>query len=94
MTLVYREWINSLKDRIARARIQVRIERLAHGNPGKHRRLSAGITELKVDIGAGYRIYYMEQGERLIILLGGGDKSTQRQDIQAAIALAKDLQDN
>ena len=94
MTLVYRDWINSLKDRTARARIQVRIDRLAHGNPGKHRRLSAGISELKVDTGPGYRIYYTEQGERLIILLAGGDKATQRQDIQAAIALAKALQDN
>jgi putative addiction module killer protein len=94
MTLVYRDWINSLKDRTARARIQVRIDRLAHGNPGKHRRLSMGITELKVDIGPGYRIYYTEHGEQLIILLAGGDKSTQRQDIQTAIALAKDLQDN
>ena len=90
-TELYRDWINSLKDRVGRARIQMRVDRLAHGNPGQHRNLSNGISELKVDFGPGYRIYYTERGSEIIILLVGGDKSTQQQDIKLATALAKNL---
>jgi putative addiction module killer protein len=57
MTEVYRDWINSLKDRAGRARIQVRVDRLANGNPGQHRNLSGGVSELKIDFGPGYRVY-------------------------------------
>jgi putative addiction module killer protein len=57
MTEVYREWINALKDRSGRARIQVRVDRLAHGNPGQHRSLTGGVSELKIDFGPGYRVY-------------------------------------
>jgi putative addiction module killer protein len=88
-TLTYREWINSLRDRAGRARIQVRVDRLVHGNPGQHRDLTDGISELKIDFGPGYRIYYTKIGNRLLILLAGGDKSTQQKDIQTAISLAK-----
>jgi len=91
MTEVYRDWINSLKDRAGRARIQVRVDRLVHGNPGQHRNLTGGVSELKVDFGPGYRVYYTERGGELIVLLAGGDKSTQEQDIKAAIALARNL---
>lgn len=91
MTEVYRDWINALKDRAGRARVQMRIERLAHGNPGQHRNLTEGVSELKVDVGPGYRVYYTERGGELIVLLAGGDKSTQRQDIKTAIALARNL---
>jgi putative addiction module killer protein len=91
MTEVYRDWINALKDRAARARIQMRIDRLAHGNPGQHRNLTDGVSELKIDVGPGYRVYYTERGGELIVLLAGGDKSTQQQDIKTAIALAKNL---
>ena len=91
MTEVYREWIDSLKDRAGRARIQVRVDRLVHGNPGKHRKLKAGICELKVDFGPGYRVYYTERHGNLIILLAGGDRSTQRRDIEVAVALARNL---
>ena len=92
MTEVYREWINSLKDRVGRARIQVRIDRLVHGNPGQHRKLlGGGISELKIDVGPGYRIYYTERGGEFIILLAGGDKSTQQQDIRSAISLEQNL---
>ena len=91
MTVVYRDWINALKDRAARARIQVRIDRLVHGNPGQHRNLTDGVSELKIDFGPGYRVYYTERGGELIVLLAGGDKSSQRRDIQVAIALAKGL---
>lgn len=91
MTEVYRDWINSLKDRAGRARVQMRVDRLVNGNPGQHRVLAAGIRELKVDFGPGYRVYYTECNEELIILLAGGDKSTQQQDIKAAVLLAKNL---
>lgn len=91
MTEVYRDWINSLKDRTGRARIQVRVDRLVHGNPGQYRRLTEGVCELKIDFGPGYRVYYMERGDEIIILLAGGDKSTQQRDIQKAISLAQNL---
>ena len=91
MTEVYRDWINALKDSAGRARVQMRIDRLAHGNPGQHRNLTDGVSELKIDVGPGYRVYYTERGGELVILLAGGDKSTQRQDIKTAIALARNL---
>ncbi|NJN39646.1 MAG: type II toxin-antitoxin system RelE/ParE family toxin [Gammaproteobacteria bacterium] len=91
MTEVYRDWINSLRDRAGRARIQVRVDRLANGNPGQHRNLPGGISELKIDLGPGYRVYYTERDGELIILLAGGDKSSQQQDIKTAIALARNL---
>jgi putative addiction module killer protein len=91
MTEVYRDWINSLKDRAGRARIQVRVDRLANGNPGQHRNLSGGVFELKIDFGPGYRVYYTERDGEVIILLAGGDKSSQRQDVKIAIALARNL---
>jgi putative addiction module killer protein len=91
MTEVYRDWINSLKDRAGRARVQVRVDRLVHGNPGQHRVLTDGVCELKVDFGPGYRVYYTERAGVLIVLLAGGDKSSQRQDIKIAISLAKGL---
>ena len=93
MTEVYRDWINSLKDRVVRARIQVRVDRLAHGNPGQHRNLSDGVSELKIDLGPGYRVYYTERSGVLVVLLVGGDKSSQQQDIKTAISLAKGLQE-
>ncbi len=90
-TEVYLEWINSLKDRAGRARIQVRVDRLVHGNPGQHRVLSDGVCELKIDFGPGYRVYYTERAGVVIVLLAGGDKSSQQKDIRAAVALAKEL---
>jgi putative addiction module killer protein len=91
MTEVYRDWIGALKDRAGRARIQVRVDRLTHGNPGQHRKLTYGVSELKIDVGPGYRIYYTERGGELIVLLAGGDKATQQQDVKAAIVLARNL---
>jgi putative addiction module killer protein len=91
MTEVYRDWINALKDREARARIQVRVDRLVHGNPGQHRNLTDGVSELKIDFGPGYRVYFTERAGEVIVLLAGGDKSTQQQDIRTAIAIAKNL---
>lgn len=91
VTQVYKDWINNLKDRVARARIQVWVDRLVHGNPGQHRNLSEGVSELKVDIGPGYRVYFTQRGDELVILLVGGDKSTQRRDLKRAINLARNL---
>ena len=91
ITEVYREWMNGLKDVAGRARVQVRVDRLAHGNPGQHRVLTNGVSELKVDFGPGYRVYYTERRDVLIVLLAGGDKSTQAKDLKAAIFLAKNL---
>jgi putative addiction module killer protein len=93
MTEDYRDWINTLKDRSGRARIQVRVDRLVHGNPGQYRALSNGVCELKIDVGPGYRVYYTERKGVLFILLAGGDKSSQPRDIERAIVLAKGLQE-
>jgi putative addiction module killer protein len=90
-TEVYLNWINSLKDRTSRARIQVRIDRLVHGNSGQHRVLTDGVCELKIDVGPGYRVYYTQRANVLIVLLAGGDKSSQTKDIKTAIELAKNL---
>lgn len=92
-TEAYRDWINSVRDIGIRARIQVRVDRLVHGNPGTHRQLTSGISELKIDVGPGYRVYYMLQGTRLLLLLAGGDKSTQRRDVEKAIRLAQNYQE-
>jgi putative addiction module killer protein len=85
----YRDWIDELKDLSARARILMRVDRLVHGNPGAHRHLTHGVSELKVDFGPGYRVYYTQRGDRLLLLLIGGDKSTQSKDIAKAIRLAQ-----
>ena len=91
MTEAFGDWIDALKDRAGRARILVRIDRLTHGNPGQHRRLTGGVSELKIDFGPGYRVYYTQRGAELIILLAGGDKSSQQRDIRLALSLAKSL---
>ncbi len=77
-------WLRGLRDRDAKARIEVRIRRLSLGNPGQFRALKDGITELKIDYGPGYRVYYTFKGKTLILLLCGGDKSSQSKDIQLA----------
>ena len=87
------QWINTLGDRAGRARIQVRIDRLIHGNPGIHRNLTDGVSELKIDFGPGYRVYYTQRGNRLLLLPAGGDKSTQQSDIKTAIELAQNFQE-
>lgn len=91
LTDVYVDWINGLRDKTVRARIQVRVDRLVHGNPGNHRDLTDGVAELRIDVGPGYRVYYTQRGEELIVLLAGGDKSSQQRDIKRAIELAGNL---
>ncbi len=90
-TALYVRWFESLRDRQARARVDVRVFRLAHGNPGQHRVLTDGIVEMKIDYGPGYRVYFTRRGAELVLLLAGGDKVSQQDDIEAAIRLAKEL---
>jgi putative addiction module killer protein len=89
----YREWLDALKDRAGRARILVWVERLIGGNPGQHRELTDGVAELKIDFGPGYRVYYSRRGDRLLLLLAGGDKSSQQKDIARAIELARHFEE-
>ena len=83
----YRNWIDGLKDQAGRSRVLMRIDRLIHGNPGNYRNLTQGVSELKVDVGPGYRVYYSKRGDRLLLLLAGGDKATQARDIAKALEL-------
>jgi putative addiction module killer protein len=85
-------WLQVLRDTSAQQRIEARIKRLAAGNPGDHRILARGLRELKIDVGPGYRVYYVEIGTTVILLLAGGDKSTQRDDIATALSMIADLQ--
>ena len=85
----YADWIDKLKDQAGRARVLMRVERLIAGNPGQYRNLTDGVSELKIDFDPGYRVYYLQSGSRLLLLLAGGDKSTQHKDIPLAIKLAK-----
>lgn len=91
MTGVFREWLHALRDASARVRIQARIRRIADGNPGQHRVLRGGVVELKIDHGPGYRVYYTRRGDVLVILLCGGNKRTQQQDIETAESMAKEV---
>jgi len=88
----FRLWLDGLKDGQGRARVLVRIDHLAHGNAGSSRILKGGIAELKIDVGPGYRVYYSQRGSVLVLLVGG-DKSTQRKDIGRATRLARRLQE-
>lgn len=87
----FAKWLDGLNDIRARARIMVRIERLAAGNPGDVRPVGEGVSELRIDYGPGYRVYYRKHGRTVIILLAGGDKRTQSKDIKAALGLARNL---
>ena len=87
------QWLDGLRDLQARARIQARIERLATGNPGDVEPVGEGVAELRIHYGPGYRVYFRQRGQELIVLLAGGDKSTQTRDIQAALRLARNLQE-
>jgi len=90
-TEIFAKWLDGLHDIRARARILVRIERLAAGNPGDVKSVSEGVSELRIDYGPGYRVYYKKQGQKVVILLAGGDKSTQAKDIKTALRLARNL---
>ena len=91
-TEVFTSWLTGLRDTVARTRIAARLRRLAIGNPGDVRPIGDGLSELRIDHGPGYRVYYVQRGDVLIVLLCGGDKGTQRRDIQTAKNMANDLE--
>lgn len=84
----FARWLRGLRDLRAKAIVQARVERLISGNPGDVRPVGAGVSELRINFGPGYRVYFQQRGAVLIILLAGGDKSTQAKDIRTAIDLA------
>lgn len=90
-TEVFANWLDGLADMRARARVQVRIERLAGGNPGDVKTVGEAVSEMRIDYGPGYRVYFTKVGREIVILLAGGDKKTQDADIKLAIRLARDL---
>jgi putative addiction module killer protein len=90
-TVTYDGWFEALRDRQAKARINARVLRLQHGNPGQHRVLTGGVVEMKIDYGPGYRVYFTQRGAELELLLIGGDKTTQQEDIKAALVLAQEV---
>ena len=90
-TEVFAKWLDALNDIRARARILVRIERLAAGNPGDVKPVGESVSELRIDYGPGYRVYYKKHGRQVVILLAGGDKRTQAKDIKTALRLAQNL---
>ena len=90
-TRQFATWIDALKDVTVRARILARIGRLAEGHPGDHRHLAGGVSELRIDAGPGYRVYYTQRGRQLVILLVGGDKGSQQRDIEKDREIARSL---
>ena len=89
-TDVFADWLADLRDRNARARITVRIRRLSLGNPGDVRPVGSGVSEMRIDYGPGYRVYFVRRGDAVVILLCGGDKQSQDRDIARAVALAQE----
>ena len=90
-TELFSQWMRELRDSKARARIQTRIDRLQLGLCGDVKPVGGGISELRIDYGTGYRVYFIQRGKQFVILLAGGDKRTQDRDIKTAQALARDL---
>jgi putative addiction module killer protein len=92
-TAEFERWLDRLRDATARAKILVRLRRLALGNPGDVRPVGSAVSELRIDHGPGYRVYFSRRGAVLILVLCGGDKSTQQRDIRRAIAIVSELED-
>ncbi len=90
-TEIFAKWLDGLDDIRARARILVRIQRLAAGNPGDVKPVGEGVSELRINYGPGYRVYYKKQGRSVVVLLAGGDKRTQSRNIKTALRLARNL---
>ncbi len=88
---VFAAWLDALTDVRARARVQARIERLANGNAGDSKAVGEGVSELRIDYGPGYRVYFVKAGRTILVLLAGGTKSTQSADIKKALRLARNL---
>ena len=91
-TDVFDDWFGDLRDRQARVRIQVRIDRAEDGNFGDCRPVGEGVSEMRIHFGPGYRVYFKQTGMEVVILLAGGDKATQQQDIKTALKLARELE--
>src|SRR5947209_7795390 len=87
----FADWFADLRDRQARARITTRIRRLSLGNPGDVRPVGSGVSEMRIDYGPGYRVYFARRGDQIVILLCGGDKQTQDRDIKRAIEVAREV---
>jgi putative addiction module killer protein len=87
----YADWFTKLRDLQAKARINVRVRRLSLGNPGDVKPVGEGVSEMRIDHGPGYRVYFTQRGREIVVLLAGGDKGTQQADIRHAIELAKQL---
>ncbi len=90
-TTTFSKWIDGLRDIRARARVLARVERLAAGHAGDIKPVGEGVSEMRIDCGPGYRVYFKKRGRSLVILLAGGDKSSQRRDISTALHLARNL---
>ena len=90
-TAAYATWFAGLVDERARGKVLIRLRRLSLGNPGDARPVGRGVSELRIDWGPGLRVYFIAQGDSLVVLLGGGDKRTQARDIQRALDLARRL---
>ncbi len=90
LTTTFQRWLGGLTDLRARIAIARRLERLAAGNAGDSKSVGEGVTEMRVDVGPGYRVYYTRRGQQIVIVLAGGDKASQQRDIQRAQALAKE----
>ena len=90
-TAEFAQWLDGLRDMKARARVQARLDRMAEGNPGDVKPVGEGVSELRIDFGPGYRVYFKSRVHEIIILLAGGDKKTQANDIKVALRLARNL---
>ena len=93
-TEVYLDWLESLRDLRAKTRIASRVQRLLSGNPGDVRPVGGGVSELRVNYGPGYRVYFWQRGDVVVVLLAGGDKDSQRRDISRAIELAREYRNS
>ena len=90
-TASYSAWFAGLRDRQAKTRIDIRIRRLSLGNPGDVKPIGEGVSELRIDYGPGYRVYFAQRGSDFVVLLAGGDKTTQSADIKIALRLSRNL---
>jgi putative addiction module killer protein len=87
----FARWLDGLRDLQARARVQARLDRLAEGNPGDVKPIGEGVSEMRIDYGPGYRVYFKARSRTAVVLLAGGDKRTQSQDVKVALRLAREL---
>lgn len=93
-TKIFDSWYQKLKDREAARFIQVRIDRAEDGNFGDCKPIGEGVSEMRLQVGPGYRLYFMQQGLEIVILLAGGNKSSQSRDIEIALQLAREIREN